>query len=163
MLFYTSLLVACLVGAVVIVWLYRRIAYDAGSVYKTVHPIFQPDPADHVADGASRTAAVGTDTPWGWNNHATPSNLAKTHAAKPTEQKPWGWKGREQAVREQHPHHGSYTAPAHANANPNPGKPGAGWPYREEKQEFAGKAYKVTRKAKPSTTKLGADGKPWGW
>jgi hypothetical protein len=159
MLFYTSLLVACLVGAVVIIWLYRKVAYNAGSVYKTVHPIFQPDPADNVADGALRTSA---GAPWGVKDHATPSNLAKTHAAKPTEQKPWGWKGSgEQAVREQHPHHGSYTVPAHASANS--GKPGAGWPYREEKQEFAGKAYKVTRKAKPSTTKLGADGKPWGW
>lgn len=37
------------------------------------------------------------------------------------------------------------------------------WPHREEKSEASGKAYKVTRKARPARTNLKETAKPWGW
>jgi len=42
-------------------------------------------------------------------------------------------------------------------------KPVTGWPYREEKFDFAGKSYKVSRKAKLKKTNLGNTSTPWGW
>jgi len=162
MLFYTALLIASLVAALVILWVYRTIQYNAGSVYKTVIPDSELAHINHSKSKTAPAASGGSASPWGWNGHETPANAAKTHAALPTEKPQWDWSGNRNEISETHPHHGSHDSYAVPNRDKTL-KAGAGWPHREEKQEFAGKAYKVTRKAPKRTSGTAAASKPWGW
>ena len=162
MFFYTALLIASLLAALVILWVHRTIKYNAGSVYKTVIPENSIDSTSHLNSKAEPITSGASESPWGWKGHATPANAAKTHAALPTEKPHWDWSGSRNEVNDQQPHNGPYdnlSKPAITR------KAGAGWPQREEKQEFAGKAYKVTRKvpSKTSDADTGTLDKPWGW
>jgi hypothetical protein len=68
---------------------------------------------------------------------------------------PWGWKNHQTPAR---PLNGrAASQPATRN------KQNVGWPYREEKSEFAGKAYKVRRHVRLKRTNLANTSKPWGW
>lgn len=156
MFFYTSLFIASLFAALIVLWVYRTVAFSIKSVYKTVLPTSDTGPTSHLKDKAVPITSREKPTPWGWKGHETPANAAKTHAALPTEKPNWGWSGGQQGIHEQN---GSYAVSKPAAA----GKPGAGWPYREEKSEFAGKAYKVTRKVATKTASTNTADKPWGW
>ena len=158
MFFYTSLLIASLVAAVVGLWVFRTIRYNVGSVYKTVLPGAAGDSTSHLK--AKAAPITSGDTPWGWQGHATPANAAKTHAALPTEKTHWDWSGSRNEVREQQAQNGPYD---NLSKRANTRKAGAGWPQREEKTEFAGKAYKVTRKTSPEPSDSNTADKPWGW
>ena len=132
MLYYTSLFLIVLLASVIIVWLYRAIFGVGRTGYRS-----------SVRGG--RTVSKRT-------------------------------KARMQAHRAAHPVSphvidGPVSLRGHARAGENmfaathtPGAAGAnaGWPYKEEKMESVGKAYRVNRKA---ATKSNADkdGKPWGW
>jgi len=158
MFFYTALFVASVIAAFVIIWLYRSIADAGKAVYQAMLPSSKHAATSHLESQTMRTTVNGTPTPWGWKSHETPANLAKTHAALPTEKTPWGWKGNQGEVRQRQPHN------AHAaSRTASKQKQNVGWPYREEKSEFAGKAYKVTRKVKLKKTNLATASKPWGW
>ena len=175
MFFYTTLFIASLIVALVIVWLYNAVADVAKQVYRAMLPSAKNNLTDHVKDVPMRTSINDTPTPWGWNGHGTPKHAAKTHAAKPempSAATPWGWAGNDREIREHGSAHafpnGSKTETAfksYANKLKPAQKPKekVGWPYREEKFEFAGKSYKVTRKARPRRTNLSTAGKPWGW
>ena len=164
MFFYTALLIASLVGALVVLWVFRTIRYNAGSVYKTVITDTELGSTSQLKAKTAPVTSSGSKSPWGWSGHETPANAAKTHAALPTEKPNWDWSGSRNEVRDQQSHNGPYDNLSKRATTRNAG---AGWPQREEKQEFAGKAYKVTRKAptKMSDTDTGTGtlDKPWGW
>ena len=160
MFFYTALLIASLVAALVILWVYRTIQYNAGSVYKTVIPVTEIGSTSQLKAKTAPVTSSGSSSPWGWNGHETPANAAKTHAALPTEKPQWEWSGSRNEINDRESHNGPYdnlSKPAITR------KAGAGWPHREEKQEFAGKAYKVTRKVPERTSGTNTTSKPWGW
>ena len=162
MFFYTFLLIASLLVALVIFWIYRTIAYNAGSVYKTVLSGTEIGSASQLKAEAAPVITDESPTPWGRKSHETPQNAAKTYAALPTEKPHWDWSGSQNEIHEHHPHHGSHEGYA-ASKQAKTRKLGDGWPHREEKLEFGGKAYKVTRKVTPSTSDTSIASKPWGW
>jgi hypothetical protein len=166
MFFYTGLIVASVIVALVILWLYNAIA-DAGKVvYRAMLPSSKSNATKQPLRQRLATTINDTPTPWGWKSGATPANEAQTHPARPSKQAPWGWPGNDNEIRE----HGAAAAyNAHldgANAqlrSKETEKPNVGWPYREEKLEMAGKTYKVSRKVRPKRANLATTGKPWGW
>jgi hypothetical protein len=172
MFFYTFLFIASVIAALVILRLYHAVVSVGKDVCSAILPSAKDSPTNHLEGVRLQTTINDTPTPWGWKEHSTPSNLARTHPARPSERAPWGWPGNKNEIREHHPgdisSHGTGIH-AHANHNnPSPPKeelkkPVVGWPHREEKLEFAGKAYKITRKAKAKKTDFSSSGKPWGW
>lgn len=168
MFFYTSLFVASLIVALVILWLYNAVADVGKQVYRAILPSSKSNVTEHVQDIPLNTTINETPTPWGWKSHETPATVAKTRAAKPSKATPWGWPGNEKEIRDHGPNgtwpDGSKTEASLAGYGEKPKSARkVGWPYREEEFEFAGKAYKVSRKAKPKKTNLSKTGKPWGW
>lgn len=173
MLFYATIFIVSLVLAGGIVWFYRTSADTSKAIYDTVIPLSEiKHPADHAKRSAAQKAGVKTPQPWGQKAHQTPGNLARTHAAVPTTEIPWGWKGSEKQVGEKRRHNGSRKSKAaHCSLyEENKSKPkslrnpNVGWPYRKEMTETNGRAYKVTRRAaRPKRTNLKEVDKPWGW
>jgi hypothetical protein len=103
MFFYTSLLVASVIVAFVVLWLYKAIL-DAGRViYKAMMlPSSKDGPTDHLAIRTMCTTINDTPMPWGWKSDQTPRQAARVHykvtrKVKPsrsnlkTTSKPWGW------------------------------------------------------------------------
>lgn len=159
MFLYTFLLIASLIAALVVFWVYRAIAYNAKSVYKTVLTGTENGLTSDLKADATLTADSESNSPWGWQGHESPENAAKTHAALPTEKPHWDWSGNQNEIHEHHPHHGGSVVSKQAKTR----EPDVGRLHREEKFEFAGKAYKVTRKVNPGTLDTETAGKPWGW
>ena len=168
MFFYASLFVATLILAAVVLWLYRAVVGAGKAVYQAILPSSKSGSADHLAREAVRTTVNETRTPWGWGEHAKPAHAARTakNAAAPvgkSDNVPWGWPGSEKKGHDYKPGM-SHARRAGADSTAKPAAKGQiGWPYREDKFEFAGKAYKVTRKVAPKKTNLASTGKPWGW
>jgi hypothetical protein len=162
MFFYTSLFIASLLAALVILWVFRTIRYNAGSVYKTVIPEIEIGSTNPLESKPAPITSGGSQSPWGWKGQETPANAAKTHAALPTEKPHWDWSGSRNEVHDQQSHNGPYDNLSKRATTRKAGA-GAGWPQREEKLEFAGKAYKVTRKPPSKTSDTGTLDKPWGW
>ena len=142
MLFYTSLFIASIFAALVILWAYHAIA-DAGSaIMKTMLPSAKKGPTSHLSAQSAQPSYSGAPTPWGWKSHETPTNLAKTHGVKPANSA---------GIQ--------YSKPK----NPKPSRPGTGWVEREERSELGGKAYKVTRKNVAMAEGFKSADRPWGW
>jgi hypothetical protein len=147
MLFYTSLFIASLFAAFVGLWAYHAFRKAGQAIFKSVLPGAKTGPASHLGPAIKRSTKKrasrnGTQTPWGWKSHTTPTNLAKTHAAKPT------------AVR-QNPYIVAKPKTNH--------KADMGWVRREEKSELGGKAYKVTRGVSATAEGFKDADRPWGW
>lgn len=170
MFFYTSLFVASILVAVVILYLYNAVLDVGRTVYRALLPsskdkLTAPTPKEALSSTVNETL-----TPWGWSNESSQAKVGRTNRALSSKQTPWGWKGNDRVIRE----HGAKSRAANgldgltaktgneSNMAENPVAT-VGWPYREEKFEFAGKSYKVTRKARPARTNLRNTGKPWGW
>lgn len=165
MFFYTSLFIASLIVALVALWLYHALADIGKVVYRAILPSSKGNPADHLEPAAVlRTTINDTPTPWGWGDDAKPSQAARTAKIAPSDSVPWGWPGNNNKIRE---HGNNYDLNAgRPLVEPNAAKKQkatTGWPYREEKFDFAGKSYKVSRKAKPKKTNLSNTSTPWGW
>lgn len=158
MFFYITLLVGSVIGAVLLLYFVQAIMSLGKSAYSSLLPSAKHNRTSHL-ENTRFTENNKTQTPWGWTGHSSPANVAKTHPAMPADNTSFGWKGKSNdkgKVAEAKGLDGfiaSKTAP----------KPAVGWPYREEKLDVAGSAYKVTRKAKPAKTNLKDNGKPWGW
>jgi len=177
MFFYTSLFIASVIAALVILYLYNAVADVGRAVYRAMLPSSKEKLARQIDEPKFSTSINDTPTPWGWGSHATPEKAAQTHPASSPNGTPWGWKGNNNGMRErgqvrEYNHSGATQkvtgldafvknngGPSSADAK----RPVVGWPYREEKVEFAGKAYKVTRSVKPRKTNLRNTSTPWGW
>jgi len=174
MFFYTALFVASVIAALIILYLFNALKNVGQAVYRAFLPSSKDNLARHIDDAPYHATINDTPTPWGWNGQAAPVvNPVKPVPASPNDDAPWGWKGNDHAVREHGPKSAVRTAVAGLDAvlNNTGNESGTksnrqsavGWPYREEKFELAGKAYKVTRKATLRKTNLETTGKPWGW
>lgn len=165
MFFYTSLFVASLIVALIILWLYHAISDVGKAVYRAILPSSKGNPADHLkSETVLRTTINDTPTPWGWGDHTKPSQAARTAKIVPSDSVPWGWPGNNNKIREHGQHYDLNAGQALAESDDNEKpKPVTGWPYREEKFDFAGKSYKVSRKARPKKTNLSNTSTPWGW
>lgn len=105
-------------------------------------------------------------TPWGWRDeaHSVHSEHTQSVIMKPgSDRKLWTGQA---AVNETYAGYSQSSKHAHASDYTKPTqktpKPQVGWPYREDKMAFAGKAYKVNRKVTDDAAVI-ADGKPWVW
>ena len=142
MFFYVSLFIACVISTLVVLYLYHALT-DAG---KAVYGALILSSKDNVTRHRRNV---------------------RFNSAVSDIQIPWGWKGNDHEVREHGPRpataNGASCLDGFLNKHSN-GTSSVGWPYREDKVEFAGTAHKVTRKTAPKKTRLRSNGKqPWGW
>ena len=141
MLYYTALFLVVFFVSVVAIWMYRAIFGAGRSVYKS---------KTHGAKKSSKRAKARLEArrkQWAQSG----SYLSSSDAPNP-----WGLKG--QAPHPKAGQMGSYAE----SREPVSSRQTGGWPYKEEKVEFAGKAYKVNRKATDDKG-MGSEGKPWVW
>ena len=168
MFFFFFLFLTTLILSSVVLLLYLAVVGSGKAVYQAILPSSKTSPTDHLAREAVRTSINDTPTPWGWGDHAKPAQAARTarHATRQvgkSDNVPWGWPGNNQKAKDYKPGL-SHARRAGVDAMAKPAAKGQiGWPYREDKFEFAGKAYKVTRKVAPKKTNLSSTDKPWGW
>lgn len=154
MLFYTSLFLIIVLVLMISVWMYRAIFGVTRSAYhaKLVggQKVSKRTQARLKARRKARLKAArsssssGMPTPWGWKantNHAHSGSDVQKLGGHPD----FAGNGND------------FVPFSHAEGRKN-----VGWPYKEEKVDFAGKAYKVNRKAADGGD-LGSDGKPWIW
>jgi len=121
----------------------------------------------HLMGEPMRLAVISTPNPWGRENRQTPENLARTNAARPFEQTPWGNKG-----------HGAHYTPRRrrvdgaghwAPYDTDDSKPvsvreqNSSFLHREDRFESTGKSYKVSRNLKPRKAPVKPMNKPSGW
>ena len=173
MFFYTALFIASVITAFVVLYLYNALKEVGTAVYRAFLPSSKDNLARHIDDTPYHATINDTPTPWGWDEQAAPEKRVKAVPASPNDDTPWGWKGNNHEIRERGSKGAVQNAASGRDAFLNKAasdraakasnKAAVGWPYREEKFEFAGQAYKVTRKATPRRTNLGTTGKPWGW
>ena len=173
MFFYTALFVASVIAAFVILYLYNALKEVGTAVYRAFLPSSKDNLARHIDDTPYHATINDTPTPWGWDEQAAPEKRVKAVPASPNDDTPWGWKGNNHEIREHGAKGTVRNAVSGLDAFLNKGssepsskanKPSAvGWPYREEKSEFAGKAYKVKRRTTPRRTNLKTTSTPWGW
>jgi hypothetical protein len=169
MFYYAALFVASFIAAAVVLWLYRSLVGVGKAVYQAFLPSSVTDDnlTAHVADDRLPLTINDTATPWGWGKNESPAQAARTGAVVQDDPVPWGWPGSKQEIREHNPilnlSSKTLVEPEAETEADNIPQGHIGWPYREEKFEFAGKAYKVVRKDAPEKTDLGLASKPWGW
>ena len=161
MFFYLSLFIACVVTAVVFLYLYHALVDVGQAVYRAFLPSAKKKFVSRPVRQSLATTINDTPTPWGWHDNVSPEAAARTRSVAPAGPVPWGWRG------------GNYESTGHGvsageagaahTAASEKGSRSVGWPYREEKSELAGKSYKVSRRVTLKRTNLASTGKPWGW
>jgi hypothetical protein len=143
MLFYVSLFIACVISAFLVLYLYHALADVGKAFYNVLLPSSKGNLTNHLGDVRVNSTVNGAQTPWGWkgNGHETRGSTLRSAAAK-------GASGLDGFLNN------------HANKTSS-----AAWPYREDKVELTGTAYKVKRtmtaskKSRPGTNSK----QPWGW
>jgi len=164
MFFYIFLFIASLLAALVVLWLFHLIKDAGRSLYGFFLSGAKSTPPAYVERNTARTTASGAPTPWGWGENTNPSQAARAAAIAPADAVPWGWPGNDRRDRAPERHDGLKAEATPDEMGPKQIKESAiGWPYREEKSELAGTAYKVTRKAAPKKINLNPTDRPWGW
>jgi len=174
MFFYTALFVASVITALVVLYLYKAVVSAGKAVYSMILPSAKNNRSSEIPTEQLATSINETLTPWGWKDRSAVVKTTSKHPEVTSGQTPWGWKGNSSKTRARAPRRSTGKNPVtglDSFFGINGGEPGSnaernpdvGWPYREEKFEFAGKAYKVTRKARPAKTNLSKSRKPWGW
>ena len=140
MLFYTSLFIASIFVALVVLWAYHALADAGHAVLRSVLPKTRKGPTSHLSSQFMPKTINGTQTPWGWKSHDTPAKMARKHAAMPL-----NYQAATNTAKEMY-------------------KPkNAAWVHREERSELGGTAYKVTRKNEAVAEGLKTSDRPWNW
>jgi hypothetical protein len=166
---YAALFVAAFIAAAIVLWLYRAVVGVGKVVYQAFLPssVTEDSLTAHVKEERLPLTINDTAMPWGWGKHESPAQSARTSTVVNEDPVPWGWPGSKQEIREHHPilqlSEKALDGSEVETEVDNLPQSQIGWPYREEKFEFAGKAYKVVRKDAPERTDLGLTGTPWGW
>ncbi len=154
MLYYTSLFLIIVLVSMVAIWMYRVVFGVSRAAYRSSvqggRKVSKRAKARMKARRKARIKAGGSSTTSGVPDA-------------------WGWSGTTGLIHSDRDTHNPGSLRGHARAGENifatapndtiAGK-NAGWPYKEEKVEFVGKAYKVNRKAADDGD-LDGDGKPW--
>lgn len=147
MFFYISLFVGSLIAAFLMLYLYNALLHAGKAVHKAWFADTKENLTGHLDGTRLGASSNGAQTPWGWKSHATPENSARTHPASANTA------GLDAFLKNSLGDSGSKVS--HKSA--------VRWPQREDKKEFTGKAYKVTRQVKLQRTNLKETAKPWGW
>jgi hypothetical protein len=93
MFFYVALLIACVIIALVILYLYNSLVEVGRTIYRAFLPSAKTNFTTQPQDKNLATTINDTPTPWGWDSQA----YSVTRKAKPkranlkTTGKPWGW------------------------------------------------------------------------
>ncbi len=168
MLTYTTIFIASITLALIVIVFYRVVMGSGKSVLSSKEPfsiISTPNPEK----GTAPFTTTGTPATAGQNSSVTPERMAKTHPAMPTKTMDWGWKTGGDHVREHRPHHatgGVNTGHCSLYNDADPVAPvsrSTGRLHREEGHEAIGNVYKVTRRVNPQDSNPDNSGKPWGW
>jgi len=141
MIFYTSLLIACLIAAFITLYIFKALEGVGRSIYKAILPSANTNVAGHREKVSYRSTKNRAQTPWGWKGNA---KKVRQDGSKPASA--IGASGLDAFIN----NHGKQSE-------------AVGWPYREEKTDLTGKSYKVSRKAVSANTNRGSKRKPWGW
>lgn len=142
MFFYVSLFVACVVSALVVVYMYNAFADVGRAVYRAFLPSSKNNSTRHLRDVRFGSKINDTPTPWGWKGGEHDTHASSIKRAAPAS---------------------ASGLNAFINTHGHESK-SVGWPYREDKVETAGKAYKVTRKTTGQKSRpRGGNKQPWGW
>ena len=142
MFFYVSLFIACVISALLAIYLYNALAGIGKEVYRSILPSRKDNLSSNIRNVRFHSKVNETPTPWGWkgSDHGTREHGTKGAAMN-------GATGLDVFVNK----HGNESA-------------SVGWPYREEKNELTGKAYKVTRRTSSKKSGLQTTrSQPWGW
>jgi len=142
MFFYVSLFVASVISALAVLYFYNALADVGKEFYRAFLPGSKDNRTKHLEKARFN------------------STVNKTAA-------PWGWKGNDNVVRERDPKDATVNGASGLDAllkNHGNESASVGWPYREEKTECTGTAYKVSRKAGTvKTSRKPGNKQPWGW
>jgi len=167
MLFYIALFIVCVIIAVAFLYVFRALENVGEDVYQVSVQSIRTRYKDRPKERKLSTTVNNTKTPWGWNGAVKTDHAARTPPVVPNVKAPWGWQGNHQPI---HAHGARKGVNGHfVNQTDNASRqakivsPTVGWPYREEKFDFAGKSYKVARRVAPKPTDLSKTDKPWGW
>ncbi len=143
MLFYISLFIACVIVAILVLYLYHALTDVGKAVYRAVLPNSKENITRHRRNVRYNSNVNDAQAPWGWegNNHDTRKNVSIS--ASPN---------------------GASDLDGFINKQSNESS-SVSWPHREDKVELAGTAYKVKRTATVSKkSHPGTNSKqPWGW
>ena len=156
MVFYSLLLIASVIVALIVLYLYHQIADAGQSVFRALLPSAKNGPTVQIRKRRERATVNDTATPWGWqgSDHKIrehgPGRTGQGAAQKTARNTAMGL----DAFLNKH---------ENGSESDTESRKHVGWPYREEEFESANKAYKVTRKTRPARTNLKTAGKPWGW
>jgi len=142
MFFYVSLFIACVIAALLVLYILNALADVGKAVYKSILPSRKDHLTNSISNVRFNTKVNDTPTPWGWKGGDHVTRDQGTKAATMNE---------------------AGGLDAFVNKHGNESR-SVGWPYREEKNELTGKAYKVTRRTSSKKSGLQTTGnQPWGW
>lgn len=167
MLTYATILIASLILALVVLFLYNVISDSSRSVYSSKDRIAVIDRHPEEKKGKARHSAVTN----AMNSVDRRDGAKQWSMAKSTPAMSAGNSGRGNQMPGQLAHHGAGVANvSHCSLyNVNAAEPeskhtrNTGWLSREERREPGGKVYKVKRKSKPRSTGSQGLNQPWGW
>lgn len=180
MLYYITLLLVIVVVSVIAIWAYRAIVGMARTAHTAMLPTRRKISAKTKARlksrqkmrskakvSAKRASGSEIPTPWGWRDeaHTVHSPRPQQSTNKPgSDRKLWSGSSRKSAINERNAGYSvsSNHEPGYSKPEQKAARQRVGWPYREDKMAFAGKAYKVSRKATEGSD-VATEGKPWVW
>ena len=90
MFFYTSIFLASMMLALVVVWMYRAVVGAARVVWTAMLPNAR-DNLDAAPDAVP--------APWGWKDSSKSNAEPIPHRSSPVAEVPWGWPGNAAKVR----------------------------------------------------------------
>ena len=167
MLTYATILIASMILAVVILFLYNVIMDSSRSVYSSKDRIAIIDRHPEENKGKAKHGAVTNAL----NSNDRRDGVTQWSMAKSTPAMPAGDSGMGNQLPGQRAHHGAGAANvSHCSLyNVNAAEPeskhtrNAGWLSREERREPGGKVYKVKRNSTPRSKDSQGINQPWGW
>lgn len=161
MVFYSLLLVASVIIALVVLYLFHQLADVGNALYRALLPSAKNNRTRHinqrrVNQRRVRATINDTATPWGWQGN---DHKIREHGPRRTVQ------GAAQETAQKAAMGLDAFLNKHENGSESDteSRKQVGWPYREEELGSADKVYKVKRKTRPARTNLKTTGKPWGW
>ncbi len=93
MLYYIFLFGVCLVGGLVVFWLYKEATTIGKKDHKTLARGSKLDPTDHLKGVAMHTTINYTPISWGGDGSLAPRHPARSQAAKPSRSTYWDLPG----------------------------------------------------------------------
>lgn len=165
---YTTIFVACIIMAIAAVGVYKAVSMASRLVSRTrLSDSEAPEPTAHLMGEPMRLAVISTPSPWGRENRQTPENLARTNAARPFEQTPWGGKvnGFHYAPRRRRVDHAGHWTPYDTDDSKTASvrEQSSSLIHREDRCDPSGKSYRVSRSLKPRKAPVKPISKPSNW